>query len=395
LLESEVKPVLDLAPFEYHADIVAYLKENEPEAWNWSQSSEVRQQQVDELRDSMLRNTYRLERETHASVYEACARAMTALEISAPVTLYQAADGMMNAALCYIPGEVHLIFYGPILEKLSSSELLALMGHELAHYLLWTRDEGAYLNAGRVFEHAISYPDTKPSHQETARLFSLYTELFADRGAALAAAEVPPAISLLVKTMTGMTTVDPDAYLRQARELDEKAERSDGQSHPEAFLRAQALDLWWNKADNCDDWINSRIRGPLSIETLDVLRQDELSSLTRGFFARVIKEAGFESEEALTQIRRFFPDFQSQEVPIEIEQIAKDKIDEATRSYFVALMFDCAMSDPDTRDELMLAAAKIARAMGAEDVLVTALKRDLKWPKAATDKLLVKAAKAA
>jgi hypothetical protein len=151
-----------LIPLEYHENLVAYLKVEERAVWEWSQSADVRKQQADEMRDAMLRQTYRMEPESHPEVYASCHAAMETLGIQAPVTLYQAADGMMNAALCFIPGEVHLIFYGPILEKLSGEELLALMGHELAHYRLWTTDDGSFYNASRILDHSMSYAMWRP-----------------------------------------------------------------------------------------------------------------------------------------------------------------------------------------------------------------------------------------
>jgi hypothetical protein len=384
-----------LVPLKYHDDLVSYLQRDEAAVWEWSRSAEVRQRQADEMRDAMLRQTYRLEPEGHPVIYAACQRAMEKLGIEAPATLYQAADGMMNAALCFIPGEVHLIFYGPILEKLSGDELLALMGHELAHYRLWTAKDGAYYNVSRVLDHALSYSDASPSHRETARLFSLHTELYADRGAAIVADSTAPAIAVLVKTMTGISAVDPAAYLRQAEELDAKAEKSDGQSHPEVFLRARALDQWWREIEGAEDWIEKRLCGVLSIESLDLLRQRELSKMTRAFFVRLLAELGIQSEQAATQARRYFPDIREGEEALDLSRINDDRIDDATRNYFISLLFDCAMADPDARDDVMLVAAKTAQSIGATDLFAAALKRDLKWTKAATDKLIAQAAKAA
>lgn len=343
----------------------------------------------------MLRQTYRLERQSYPTVFDACDRAMQALSIDAPVTLYQASDGTMNASLCYIPGEVHLIFYGPILEKLSADELLALMGHELAHYRLWSEDEGSYFNASRILDHALSHHDATPSHRETARLLSLNTELYADRGAALAANAVSPAISVLVKTMTGLTTVDPAAYLRQAEELEASATKSAGLSHPETFLRARALDLWWRGDHMLEDWLAERLDGPLSIESLDLVRQEELTGLTRGFFARFLRDVPDPGDALLTQVRRYFPDFQTNDEPLDYAVIGSGCIDDPTRGYFISLMFDCAMADPDARDTVMLAAAKASTEIGASELLKQALRRDLKWTKAATDRLMAQAAKAA
>jgi len=381
-----------LVPLSYHDELVTYLSAHERAVWDWSRSDDVRRHQADEMRDAMLRQTYRLEPEAHPDVYAACQAAIVKLGIDAPATLYQAADGMMNASLCFIPGEIHLIFYGPILERMASAELLALMGHELAHYRLWMAADGSYYNASRILDHALSYPDASPSHRESARLLSLYTELYADRGAAIVADAVGPAVSVLVKTMTGITSVDPAAYLRQAEELEAGAGRSEAQSHPETFLRARALDRWWRRADDLDAWIDTRLRGPISIEALDLLRQQDLARMTRAFFVRLLKEIGLHSEAVTTQVKRYFPDFDEQDEALDLEAIGPDRIDDSTRGYFIALMFDCAMADPDARDEIMLAAAKVARSIGAEQLLAAALKRDLRWTKTAADRLLAKAA---
>lgn len=395
-METDIPERQDrLAPLGFHANLVAYLQQEEPAVWAWSQSADVRQQQAEETRQAILHQTYRLERDSHPDVYSACEEAMIKLGIDARVTLYQAADGMMNASLCFIPNEVHIIFYGPIFERLSAEELTAVMGHELSHYRLWMADGGHYYNASRILDHALSYPDATPAQRETARLLSLYTELYADRGAAVVADAVGPAIAVLVKTMTGITSVDPEAYLRQAEELEKTADRSEGHSHPEVFLRARALDHWWREVEGVDGWVDQRIRGPISIESLDMLRQEELTKLTRSFFARFAAEVGMQSEAVLTQMRRYFPQLIETDTKIDLDEIGPEKIDDPTRSYFIALMFDCAMADPEVRDEVMLAAAKTARSMGAESLFAAALKRDLKWTKAATDKLISNAAKAA
>lgn len=385
----------DLKPLEYHNDLAEYLKAEEPQVWDWATSANVRLQQSEEMRETMLRQTYRLEAASHPAVFEACAKAMGRLEIEAPATLYQAADGVMNASLYYIPGEVHLVFSGPTLERLSDDELLALLGHELAHYKLWSANDGAYYVASRVLDLALSFPDAKPSHRETARLLSLHTELYADRGAALAVGDLAPAVSMLVKVMTGLSSVDPAAYLRQAGELEASKTKSAGQSHPESFLRARALELWWQGSDTIEDWIAQRLHGPISIESLDLLRQRELTRTTRAFLGHFIAPDCDPEDPVLTQVRRYFPEFTPSLERFDFESIGPEKIDDPTRDYFIALMFDCAMADPELTDELMVMVANTAQSMGAEDQLKTALKRDLKWTKSRTDGLFKRAAKAA
>jgi hypothetical protein len=391
----ENQPQRMLEPLAYQHDVIAYLQSEERHAWEWSASGAVTQE-VEQIRDAMLRDTYRLGEAGHPQIFEACRTAMTRLGIEAPFTLYQANDGSMNASLINVPDEIHLVFYGPILEKLDQNELLALMGHELSHYLLWSMGEREHYRASRVFDHALSYPDTKSSHRETARLLSLYTELFADRGAAVAAGDPGPAIAVLVKVMTGLTHVDPEAYLQQAREVETKGGKSQAVSHPEIYLRARALQLWWESKPEFATWLGQHLHGPLSIEALDLMGQGKLTRMTRAFLARFMADVEDSSDEITTQLRAVFPDFGRQEEPLlDLAEIGAERIDDATRDYFVALMFDVAMADRDATDAVMLVAAKTAAEIGATDRLTGALRRDLKWTKARTDKLVAQAAKAA
>ena len=159
----------ELKPLKYHNDLAEYLKQEEPQVWDWATSATVRLQQSEEMREAMLRQTYRLEAASHPAVFEACAKAMERLEIEAPATLYQAADGAMNASLYYIPGEVHLVFSGPTFERLTDEELLALLGHELAHYLFYTTEGGDHEVTTRI-----AYAIAKAFQREGARIILTY-----------------------------------------------------------------------------------------------------------------------------------------------------------------------------------------------------------------------------
>ena len=375
-----------LEPLPYHRAIVHYLRDHEPDVWGWSESSST-EEQSREVLATLLRETYRLDPTAHPDVHADCTAVMATLGVEAPVTLYQAGDGAMNAALYFVPGEAHLIFHGPVLEKLSTEERIALLGHELSHYKLWTIEDGAFRIASQILDHALAYAGASASLVETARLFRLHTELYADRGGALAANATAPAIATLVKTMTGLSSVDAEAYLRQAAELDAQAEASKGATHPELFMRAQALHKWWRGDADVDEWLVSRIQGRLSMQSLDLRRQQELTQLTRGFLARLLSDPSAQSDAPTALAQRYFPDWNN-ETPIDVSTLTREIIDPSVHDYLFALSFDVAMSDAEARDEILRAGAALARAMGAEDAYRTALGRDLRMPKRAVGKLL-------
>src|SRR5687768_7102139 len=169
---------------------------------------EVREQHARDIRDRLLRETYRLDPDAHPAAHRALELARERLGIAVPATLYQAGGGDgMNAMLCHLPDHAHVVLQGPVLERLDETELLAVLGHELAHHRLWTEAGGEHLVADRILQHTLADPAVAASHSETARLHALYTEVYADRGAAVAAQAVAPAITTLVKVHTGIASV--------------------------------------------------------------------------------------------------------------------------------------------------------------------------------------------
>lgn len=297
-----------LRPLPYHVQLVEHLKRAESEVWSWASSFAVQEQHVQDMRAGLLRETYRLTPESHPAVYAACAAVTSKLEIDAPITLYQAGGESMNAALFYLPGEVHVVLYGAVLEKLGEEEFVALLGHELSHYRLWSMDGGVYHIASRILDHTLADPGAAASHINTARLFGLYTEVYADRGAAFVTGGPEASIATLVKVQTGIANVDPAAYLVQAAELEVGDQRlSQAYSHPETYLRAQAVDKWSRGDEQLDVWLRKRLQGPLSMPKLDLIDQTELERLTRRFVARFIEQETMRTDFVMAQVKRYFP----------------------------------------------------------------------------------------
>jgi len=378
---------MELQPLAYHAKVVDYLRRHEPDVWRWASARRSDEEHREALRALLLRDTYRIEEQSHAEVHRILAQAMARLGILAPATLYQSPGQEMNAALVFVPDEVHIVLQGPVLERLSQDELLALFGHELAHYLLWSQDEGSFLIADRILADTLAAPDASASHRETCRRFALHTELFADRGGAVAAGAVGPAVSTLVKVQTGIGTVDPAAYLRQASEIESsEAGASTAHSHPETFIRARALSLWWEGAADLDRWIDSRLHGRLALAQLDLPGQVRMQELTRGFLAYFLEGTGLASDAVLAQVRMLFPDWGNSETVVMPEAFGEDVVDDAVRDYLNALMLDLALADGGQREQALLRAGQVAQQLGSLEGLRASLRRDAGFGKRELDR---------
>ncbi|MEI9985751.1 MAG: M48 family metalloprotease, partial [Aliidongia sp.] len=381
-------PAPDLRPLLYHDQLVAYLKQYESEIWEWSASLEIRDRQSEALRADLLRETYRLSAESHPQPYTLCVQVTEKLALAAPVTLYQAGGPQMNASLAYLPGEIHVVLHGPVLERLDQAELLALLGHEIAHYRLWSERDGEIHTAERILRQTLADPRASPSHRESARLFALHTELYADRGGALAGSDPSAAIAALVKVHTGIASADPAAYLRQAEELaavDNSTAR--GQTHPEIFLRAQAVDKWWRRDPTLDDWLPQRVRGPLAIGQLDLLSQNELTALTRILIAAYLRSSELVSEIQQNQVKAYFPDWSAAESDAAAELPSIPDVDLATQRYLMTVLVDLALADEELREESLLKTGRFAQRLDTLEPLLDVLKREAKLPRRELDPL--------
>lgn len=391
-----------MRPLPYHHALAAYLREHEAETWAWFDSARAQADHAENVRLDLLKQTYRLEAASHPQLFEALAAAQSRLGLAGvPAFLYQSQTAQhTNAALCHLPGEIHIIFEGNLVDLLEPAELAGVLGHELAHYLLWL--DRAHLMADRIAMAMARDPRAEPAHVETARLVRLYTEIYADRGALEVTADPGAVIRGLVKIATGIRQVDADSYAKQADEIFARSRvKTEGLSHPEAFIRARAIALWAARGAEApaevDAEVARMIEGPLSLDRLDLLGQHRLSGLTRRWLEALLQPAWFQTEAVCGHARQFFEDLVVPAPPPDASLFAElREVEPNVRDYLCYTLLDFVVADPELEAEPALREAfRLAARCDWADRLETLAVKDLKLKKREAQKLRAEAGEAA
>lgn len=373
-----------LAPLPYHLALIQHLRSAEPGMWQWFSQSQVQEESAAQMRLELLRTTVRLGRETYPELYAEAEAVARALELAAPITLYQAQSATEpNAMLCHLPGEVHLVFSGPILSRLEPLELRALLAHELAHYLLWEREERQFLIASALLGRAAEVGGEAPllaAHQT----FHQLVEVFCDRASALVCGELAAAVRCLVKVQTGLAKVSAEDYLAQSEELLGQTEvLPAGLSHPEAILRVRALALWWSQEADAEARIERLVKGPLALDRLDLLDQVALTRATQTLVGQLLEPEWVRTDAVLGHARLFF-EGEAPPAAAALDPSAEVLLRETRlASYWAAVAMDFALVDPQLGEPGLAQALSVAGRFGFDPALEELALRDAKVTKKA------------
>lgn len=349
-----------LEPLPYHRSVTALLARENPRSFATlvpGSSAGGSGPRADDLDQALLRRTYRLDAGSHPDVHAAVAGAAGRLGISVPVELYAGEADGRNAELVYVPGRPVVVLTGGVLDLLTSAELTAVAGHELAHYALWSGDGHRVLAAARLLDTAETDARTPPEYLETARRFRLATELFADRGALLACGDLEVAVAALLKMSTGLSRVDPAAYLHQAAEvaLDRP---SSGHTHPETVLRCWALQQWHERGSDAEEDVERALSPELDLGTIDVTDQDRLVALTTDLVRSMISVDLLRTDLVLELAERYGVPAGA---PPPWSAWDTSALSADTRRYLAAILLDLATADPDLGAEALDHAMTTAR----------------------------------
>lgn len=373
-------PEHKLEPLPYHVELRDYLKSHERDLWNWFASARAQADYTERLRMDLLKSTYRLDAESHPELYQSVEAVKARLQLDMPVTVYQAQNSPQpNAALYFIPGQGHVVLSGPVLSLLNAEEVKSVLGHELAHYHLWQWEQGELHIADRLIQAVACDPRAAESHEQTARRFQLYTEIFADRGSLRVTGDIHPVVASLVKIQTGLTQVSAPAYLKQAEEIFATGNvATEGLSHPEAFVRARALALWHEQHDAAQPHIAKLIEGAEALDNLDLIGQRRMARNTRRLLERFLQPKWFQTPAVLGHARLFFDDFQPAAVTDASALEAFKTSDPGTREYLGYVLLDFVSADPELDEMPLIAALELSRQLEFEAQFEKLAARELK-----------------
>jgi hypothetical protein len=393
-----------LEPLPFHEAMCAYLQREESEIWRWYASGKIRDEQAEAVQFDLLKSTYRVERAAQPDIYALVEDVARRLELDTPVTIYQSQNPQrLNASLAYVPSEAHVVLHGPVASKLTEAEFRALLAHELSHFLLWRSWDGRFMVAEQILAALTNDPHADTPHFASARLFALYNEIFCDRGALLVSVEPQVVISMLLKIETQLDDVDPESYLRQADEVFSRTEaRTEGQTHPEAFIRARAVKLWADRDPQADRMIQEMIEGRPMLGNLDLLAQQRVSDLTRRLIDVLLSQHWMQTPSVLAHARLFFADYVPPPHPLNDPNLAEDlrTDDLPMQDYYGYVLLDFVTADRDLEELPLAAALTLTESLGLKSRFVEAAKRELRLRKKqlesidqAKDDLLAKASK--
>ena len=380
LNEKFQAPIL-LEPFAYHKKLRDHFKSRK-KTWDWFAEENNKTHQIKEFKSSLLKNTYRLDKESHQNLYILSDDICKQLSIDAEVTFYQENNSVqLNAGISIIDNEAHIVLSGNLLNILSDAELKALIGHELSHYLFYKTENEEFEITQRIVVALANDPRSDDAIIETARVFQLYMELFCDLGALKVCDDYKTTIQTLVKVNTGLHDVNAESYLKQADEIlkaDPDASQQD--SHPESYIRSIALKLSATNDPKYLDNLHKMIQGSLDINCLDIFQQGVMQELTRDLIQCIVTPKWINTSSVLNLCKEYFEDFYKNDNHKPLTELAIIIADskESIRTYFCYLLMDFAKVDADMEGAPLGFSLEVAELLGVVEIYENLLRKELK-----------------
>jgi hypothetical protein len=370
-----------LSILDYHEHATRYFQQQKA-VWDFFSNHQHKEEQLREFKTELLKNTYKFDASSEPSLYAKVNLAKEKLGLNLPITIYQAQHTEeINATIIYINNEAHIVFSGRLIQMLSEEELLAVIGHELTHVQLYTQLNGDVEVADRIVTAMANNTGSTSAHYETARLFKLYTEIFCDRGAYLVTGNYAPIISSLVKIATSLQTVNADSYIKQAEEIfaADATTKTSGISHPENFIRARAIWLWHSKGSEATKELRQMIEGHVSIDELDLFKQQQMSSITKQMLQLLLLPHWMQTAHTTALAKQYFTDLVSSG---EIDKTALasqiEHLHSNLKDYLAYVLYDFTTADKELEDVPLGFCFFLADELKLDKQFAHAVKKELK-----------------
>lgn len=369
-------------------DTADLLKREEPELWQWCRDDSQEQALRESVEVDLLRSTIALPRDAHPRLYEAADAAAKGLGLHLPLHLYQAQRSEdWNASVALSVDAAHIVFQGDLTRHLDDRELQALLAHELGHILLWRIDDQRYLTTLRALQALSHGTDACPVYAVTLSRFQRMTEFFCDRCSLTVTNALESVVSALVKTETGVTDLNPDAYIQQALSVvDSVADpesASDGASkektHPETRQRVAGLSLWESDRDQCETRLLAMVRLPRTLDNLDLVDQPELAKSTRLLIDHMLAPEWMRCEATEALARQYFHDYEFPRTPV--DSPLSDMMKDFGESLANWVLLDFVTADNELRESALAHALSLAETLGSDSALRESAQRELRLRK--------------
>jgi Zn-dependent protease with chaperone function len=205
----------------------------------------------DVARTELLGTAVKVSDSQYPRVFEAAKRAGAALHVRVPV-IFAAPSSSIKVKVLGTDDAPHLIVNLELAEKLADDELVAAIGHELAHvqngHIVFATALHYLNNSAAFFVRWVVQPAIM-----TLQAWSRRAEVTCDRGALLAVRDLDKTLQALVKLELGLdkaSAFNADEYLKSLPDVKKGIGRYAElfRSHPYVPKRVQALRLFADSA---------------------------------------------------------------------------------------------------------------------------------------------------
>ncbi|MGB0888278.1 MAG: M48 family metalloprotease [Vicingaceae bacterium] len=370
-----------LQPFTYHKKLRDHFK-SRSKTWEWFAQKNIKEEQIEELKSELLKNTYRLDENSNEELYSTTKEVCASLAIDTQVTYYQEHNSVqLNAGIIIVEKEAHIVFSGGVLSLLSKEELKALIAHELSHYLFYKIENEEYENTQRIILALANDSRSENAIIETARIFQLYMELFCDAGALHVCKDHKVVIRTLVKLNTGLTQVNADSYLQQAKEiLNRDKESTLDNSHPESYIRSVALQLRANQSKTYFENVEAMIQGDLDLDSLDIFEQHDMQNLTHELLQLVVKPKWMNSSAVVNLCNQYFNSFYRKPEELKVDNLVEkiERSKPSVKNFLSYVLLDFAKVDEAMEGVPLGHSLEIAELLGLKNEFEKIVRKELK-----------------